>query len=61
VLIECFANVIGSNDRIMEETPNVSVYHEKQTLMLCAVHAVNNLLQSRGAFTKKQFDEICSQ
>lgn len=42
----------------MEKTPGV-VYHEKQSMMLCAIHAVNNLLQSRGAFTKKQFDEIC--
>jgi len=45
----------------MEATPGVNVYHEKQWMKLCAVHAVNNLLQSGGAFTKKQFDEICRQ
>jgi len=49
------------NDSIMEETVGVAIYHEKQSLMLCAIHAVNNLLQTQGAFTKKQFDEICSQ
>jgi len=45
----------------MDTTAAVAVYHEKQSMMLCAVHAVNNLLQSQGAFTKKQFDEICCQ
>jgi len=40
---------------------SVSLYHEKQSLMLCAVHAVNNLLQTEGAFSKQQFDEICCQ
>jgi len=48
----------------MEEEPTsggVTVYHERQSMMLCAIHAVNNLLQSSGAFTKKQFDEICCQ
>jgi len=43
----------------MEKTSDV--YHEKQSLKLCAVHAVNNLLQSQGSFTKKQFDGICCQ
>jgi len=45
----------------METTEGVVVYHERQSMMLCAVHAVNNILQSQGAFTKKKFDEICSQ
>jgi len=53
--------MIFSNDSVMDQTADVAVYHEKQSLRFCAIHAVNNLLQSQGAFTKKQFDEICSQ
>ena len=34
------------------------LYHEKQSLALCAVHAVNNLLQRRE-YTKKDFDDVC--
>lgn len=59
IVIELF--VIDSNESAMEKIPTTVVYHEKQSMMLCAIHAVNNLLQSRGAFTKKQFDEICSR
>jgi len=59
ILLEWF--VIDSDKSAMEKTPTTVVYHEKQSMMLCAIHAVNNLLQSQGAFTKKQFDEICSQ
>jgi len=39
----------------------VEVYHERQSRMLCAVHAVNNLLQKRNAVTKQQFDDICNK
>lgn len=35
-----------------------SLYHERQVLALCAVHAVNNLLQCRR-FTKRDFDRAC--
>jgi josephin len=38
---------------IMEE-----LYHEQQSLALCAVHAVNNLLQTRR-YTKRDFDAAC--
>jgi josephin len=34
------------------------LYHEQQSLALCAVHAVNNLLQ-RQEYTKKDFDAVC--
>lgn len=34
------------------------LYHERQSLSLCAIHAVNNLLQSRH-FTKPDFDSAC--
>ena len=33
------------------------IYHEKQKLALCALHAVNNILQN-PAYTKQEFDEI---
>ncbi|CAG9856315.1 unnamed protein product [Phyllotreta striolata] len=35
------------------------IYHEKQIRELCALHALNNLFQSKGAFTKEEFDSIC--
>eukprot|EP00727_Mastigamoeba_balamuthi_P008191 m51a1_g3994 hypothetical protein (199) ;mRNA; r:503537-504418 len=35
------------------------MYHERQKLMLCALHAVNNLLQ-RQQFTKDDFDMIAA-
>ncbi|XP_005180964.1 josephin-like protein [Musca domestica] len=37
------------------------VYHERQTRQLCALHTLNNLFQSRQAFTKEQLDQICTQ
>ncbi|KAJ1530687.1 hypothetical protein ONE63_005553 [Megalurothrips usitatus] len=36
-----------------------TIYHEKQVRELCALHALNNLFQQQGAFTKEEFDEIC--
>lgn len=35
------------------------IYHEKQSMMLCAVHALNNLLQDPKAFSKASMDSIC--
>ncbi|XP_039213785.1 josephin-2 [Crotalus tigris] len=40
------------------ETP--AVYHERQRLELCAVHALNNVLQER-LFTQEIADEICKR
>ena len=37
------------------------VYHERQMKELCALHALNNLFQSKRAFTKKDLDEICNR
>ncbi|XP_061771272.1 josephin-2 [Nerophis ophidion] len=34
------------------------VFHEKQRLELCAIHALNNVLQER-VFTKEAADDIC--
>lgn len=35
------------------------IYHEKQSKMLCAVHALNNVFQDPKGFSKSDFDEIC--
>jgi josephin len=35
------------------------IYHEKQVRELCALHALNNLFQSKDAFTKMELDVIC--
>ncbi|KAL7024121.1 hypothetical protein ACKWTF_012908 [Chironomus riparius] len=37
-----------------------AIYHERQSLMYCAIHALNNLMQCKS-FTKQQFDVICSE
>lgn len=34
------------------------LYHQRQSLMLCAVHAINNVLQ-RDAVTKADLNKIC--
>ncbi|GBP66582.1 Josephin-1 [Eumeta japonica] len=38
-----------------------SIYHEKQIKELCALHALNNLFQARGTFSKSDLDNICSR
>lgn len=37
-----------------------SVYHERQRLELCAVHALNNVLQEQ-LFSQEAADEICKR
>lgn len=37
-----------------------NLYHEKQSLALCGLHAVNNLLQ-KPAYNKQDFDNFASQ
>lgn len=36
------------------------IYHEKQVKELCAIHAINNLLQEK-AFIQKDIDKICTE
>jgi len=36
-----------------------SIYHEKQSKQLCALHTLNNLFQNPNAFTKPMLDELC--
>lgn len=45
-------------NKVGVEMPS-TIYHEKQVRELCALHALNNLFQQQGAFTKEEFDEIC--
>ncbi|CAL1542832.1 unnamed protein product [Lymnaea stagnalis] len=37
------------------------LYHERQVKELCALHALNNLLQTKQAFTKRDLDDICNR
>ncbi|VDK88352.1 unnamed protein product [Dibothriocephalus latus] len=41
------------------QAPTAPIYHQKQSLLLCAVHAINNVLQFE-AVNKKSMDAICS-
>ena len=34
------------------------IYHERQSLQLCALHVVNNLMQQQE-FSKSELDAIC--
>ncbi|NXP06525.1 JOS2 protein, partial [Thinocorus orbignyianus] len=40
--------------------PNGGLYHERQRLELCALHALNNLLQ-RPCFTRRAAEDICKR
>ena len=39
---------------------NKPLYHERQTRMMCAMHCVNNVLQSHQ-FLKSDMDKICQE
>jgi len=43
------------------ETKNKKPYHERQSKQLCALHALNNVLQDKHAFTQKSLDDICQR
>ena len=43
----------------MKESSNI--YHEKQHLQFCAVHALNNLFQNGHFCRKEKLDDICLQ
>ncbi|XP_075969137.1 josephin domain containing [Anticarsia gemmatalis] len=42
-------------------TSKPTIYHEKQVKELCALHALNNLFQTRGTYSKSELDAICSR
>jgi len=45
----------------MDVAGSHGVYHERQSLQMCALHALNNLFQDGRAFSRAQLDEICAR
>ncbi|XP_031488287.1 josephin-like protein [Nymphaea colorata] len=39
----------------------IEIYHEKQRLQFCLLHALNNLLQVKESFTKAELDAIADK
>ncbi|CAK7331298.1 unnamed protein product [Dovyalis caffra] len=39
----------------------IEIYHEKQKLQFCLLHALNNLLQHQEAFTRARLNEIAEK
>ena len=51
VLMNCnISDVIMMTSDNMES--DIDIYHEKQSRELCALHALNNLFQSKDAFSQ---------
>lgn len=48
-------------DAASDEEDGSNVYHERQVKELCALHALNNLLQDESAFSQQDLDRICEQ
>ena len=58
------AKLCGTNRTMCNRVEGERVpglYHEKQEKELCAMHALNNLLQDKDAFTQKDMDRICNE
>ena len=36
------------------------IYHERQRLQMCAIHAINNLFQGSEVLQRKEMNEICN-
>ena len=47
------SDVIMISDQMESD---IDIYHEKQSRELCALHALNNLFQSKDAFSQVLFD-----
>ena len=47
------SDVIMITDKMESD---IDIYHEKQSRELCALHALNNLFQSKDAFSQVLFD-----
>ncbi|XXG75391.1 hypothetical protein AAC387_Pa07g3908 [Persea americana] len=45
----------------MEESSKEEIYHEKQRLQFCLLHALNNLLQEKDLFNRADLDAIANQ
>eukprot|EP00122_Pirum_gemmata_P015849 Pgem_evm2s14809 len=51
---------INCNDDENGDSNSGKLYHERQSLMRCGVHCINNLLQKRH-FTTTSFDDIARE
>ena len=38
-----------------------AIYHEKQRLQMCAVHAINNLFQGSNVLKREDMNNICKE
>ncbi|KAK9734724.1 hypothetical protein RND81_04G159300 [Saponaria officinalis] len=45
----------------MEAKIKSEIYHERQRLQLCLLHALNNLFQEKDAFTRSNLDKIAEE
>ncbi|XP_074289902.1 josephin-like protein [Silene latifolia] len=45
----------------MEDQNKSEIYHERQRLQLCLLHALNNLFQEKDAFSRAVLDEIAEK
>lgn len=45
----------------MEVEKKKEIYHEKQRLQFCLLHALNNLFQGKDSFTRAELDRIANE
>ncbi|KAL9235355.1 hypothetical protein vseg_010118 [Gypsophila vaccaria] len=45
----------------MKGKMKLEIYHERQRLQLCLLHALNNLFQEKDAFTRSNLDKIAKE
>lgn len=43
------------------EEEKIKIYHERQRLQLCLLHSLNNLFQTKDAFTRSDLNSIAEQ
>lgn len=48
------------SNKVDAQSAYSNIYHERQVKELCAMHAINNLLQKK-AFVQKDIDRICTE
>lgn len=48
-------------EQSQQHQPVTTIYHERQSKQLCALHALNNLFQNPQAFRKHDLDAICKE
>lgn len=50
----------GNTSTNANANTSMTIYHERQTRHLCGLHALNNLFQRSGMFSKAELDEYCT-